>query len=491
MSFTLKTIFIFIFSSIVCSQAAFAENSKEIFTVAANSTHEETDYAIHQIWQINVDDNTDIDIPRSLAYNQLMNHVLLAAPGISYDNNYIIRRYSGNKGEQLENVAIKLSSEQQQALLSLYNESDYPDLRYFYLLNDSQGNIVIVFDLMYEGKSISSSTPYPIVFGVVKPTDYSVNELKIVYVESLVSSSSNKWHQLGHPAIYGDILSDDYYAVFPLSSANNKNSLTQNSVVVTPEITSNGKTKYAGLNYYELDGEQVSIAHCARSYFTPINDKYILMDNFGYTPIIFPFNNLAANTSLWGSFKLDSSTANGISPHSKGVATWITNGQRFLIIGNDDGEDSTYGNSPKFDLCSWDADLNSTVSWDINYFKQLTHHLSIYPLQMNSSHPRAAYYDDDETASESQFWRLTNVVNCPHDDDTHDIHLYTPGNVLTAYHFGPDNNFTTDVDSPITTESQNITTYYTINGILLENKPSAAGVYIKRHGNITSKLIIK
>lgn len=380
-----------------------------------------------------------------------------------------IRRFDASTGSELTAETLMWTEEQKQTLNENYASG------YICLTNDQAGNILITFDCSfgYEPGTMN----YPLIFGRLNPGNMTVDDLKTIYLDA---SDHVYWRNLGVPSVIGDVTTDNYSILYPISLSGTKYGGNPFTAVVKIDCTNNDGdiVKIEGLeadysNYY--GGIMDAIEH--------VDDKVFFLDSNGRRPYMFicktdGFNEIAP-------FPDREET----SSSAKGVKTFEIGDIRFVITGNQ-SEDS-----PSFNLYSWQDDLPKSeleIDWTTDfYFSHLTKHATLGGAIPTENAIKGTPSLKEITAG-AETWHVVSVADNDTYTDTKDLVLYYPGGYMSAYRLGPTERFTGSAQAAIVDDNDfNDIEYYSLSGIKLPSTPEQAGIYIKKVGCSAEKIIIK
>lgn len=436
------------------------------FNVKHKTTGKEHPFTIQQMWTR--------DMSEVVVYDQ--QHTVANEDGIIYipqqEYNQLksieIRRFEASSGDELPIVTLNWTEDQLKVLNDNYASG------YICLTNDQAGNILITFDCAYSADP--GTIDYPLIIGRLNTRDLSIENMKTIYLDA---SNYVYWRCIGVPGLIGDITSDNFTALFPVSLSSTKLGGSPFTAVVKIDATINDGDviKISGI---EADGG--NYYGCIMDAVEFVDDKVFFLDSNGRKPYMFicredGFNEIAS----FPNHEATSSSAKGVKAFNIGEI-------RFLITGNEtDG-------IPGFNLYSWQDEL-PVSEWEINwdddfYFSSLTKHMTLgadaaTTISTKTESSTKSISDGAET------WHVVSIANNTIYAGTKDIVLYYPGGYMTSYRLGPTERFTGS--SPLTfsdDSTENAVEYYTIFGIRLNSRPSQPGIYIKKSNSSAEKIVI-
>ncbi len=451
------------------------------------------DYVIQKVWQTNTYDGVENHKfsyePQSIAIKDDIIYV----PQNYYisEDNFNLRRFNISDGTELETIPLKLNDTN----LSTVEATDKFSDKYFYVVNDDAGNLIVIIDVVR-----ARSTPdYPIYIGMIDTSDFSVPWLHKVLIRG--SSTTSEWGYLGHPTVKGS-----YTSIFTDSEqrefADNTNSDFRIIVPISYVINS---SKFESLYIAEITPDDIQAGVTTPSIFGFGNDLFnngngweniygskrdfigwLEANTFFYdTSSTHPF--LSLDEPNIGIKLISDFDNNQIAPEAKGIETFNIGEHRFLVIG------SSVGNRGEFILCTWDSDLpTSSAQPDSQFDQLLSPHAT---LGYDNSNSITSFAEESYFKANAQPWHLSKTIDAGYSgyNKTNDIIIYYPGSYLASYRIGTADIFTGIENIIIPSYDNNYSEdcYWTLTGIKLPEKPVEPGIYIQRCNGKTLKILIK
>lgn len=444
-----------------------------------------TDEATNQVlnlkydWTTNLSEieTTGYQEARSLAYHNGYIYIPVCEPVAS--DEYKVRIFDTKTGKIANESSIKLTAQQLNLISSKTSVSNSSDLKHFYLLNDEAGNMIAVFDPYYNGLNIASYT-YPVIFGIVND-DLTIDTLNIVEVKNN-SKSQDKWGQLGHGAIKGNVAENDFELLQPYSIIEPSATTCYFTRITPAEVVSKSsrRTSIYFTNYPENDYSSNPISNSGRDYFSLINSSFIIMDMNGHLPY---FANVS--TTVYATSQMSNETLPDTDASFKGVSSFNFEGSTFLICGK-----NISGNKSNFLLaslpeCPTEIDENSNNLPYLNGANELVTFNTIPSVTFTP----VAVESDSDISNESD-WNLSKVIDSA-DKSSKEIYLYSPAGYLAKYSLSKYSGTVTFVNEISMGDIVTDASYWTISGQRLAARPTHPGIYIIKTDLEAHRIIIR
>lgn len=444
------------------------------FTAFSDSGIEGSKMTLQHCWSVKINDMTPLGYsPKSIAVKDGIIYLPENTPmrDGSYDpDSYIysyvseIRRYDAMTGERLNNVKINLPSDVIDELDGLWASG------LIYLINDSAGNLVVVFDLGYGGAGDTKN--YSVCYGLYDLDKATIEVIKKVGV-SLGTNNKYKWGFMGCPNITGDVETGEYEMLVPITYRNyNDKIYTADYFGGIAEISGNNEGKTVSLNKFS---NQIVVG--VRGTVDVLSGGYLIYDNCLHTPALMhrADNDYAPSANILGE---------GINSVTKGMKLFEYAGFKFIINGTEDGDFRLYNVKNELPEYVGGEEMGLTLS-----------HCSLMTINGEPKDDIEAMAgvlaDTSQNSYDDPSWSLSTTSKSLYGNDTEDIHLYRPGQYLTTYRLGTDDKFTGTDNVSIDNIKYNEPDYYNLQGMEIGARPEKPGVYLMRSGNSVKKVIIR
>lgn len=339
-------------------------------------------------------DNSKLEIPHSIV---AIGNVVYIAENRSADKG-VIRRFSAINNSEMTPLNVKVTDEN-------YTQLDGKD---FYITKDDAGHLVVVFDLVKPSAPLLCTTSLKFYWGIVNTDSGKVD--KIDSRDFSYSSNTNalkqwQWIAIGRPAVCGDLTSDDWKILAPVTLHKLENT-TQFlfAYVVTNSDGVNNKYRCTKFDAEGTSDEAYNVAN--RSSFTAIYGNYFISDD-------------ALNPGYLREIDTPCHLENGVlndSEASADVSYFGYNNEKYFIYGNADGT---------YTLSKWIQHGDTPDLTDVSFVTTL------------GQESRADYSE-----GLPELYSAVSTLTGDNGQQLVHLHLYRPGNYLKTVQMSTSQNVT-------------------------------------------------
>lgn len=343
-------------------------------------------------------DNSGFEIPHSIV---AIGNVVYIAENRSADKG-VIRRFSAISNSEMTPLQVRVTDE-------TYTQLDGKD---FYITKDDADHLIAVFDQVKPSEPLKCTTLLKYCWGIVDKESGQVNEIDsrdFTYSSNTNALKQWEWIAIGRPAVCGDLTSDDWKILTPVTLHKLENT-TQ--FLFAYIVTNDGYGKYR-CNKFDAEGiteESYNVAN--RSSFTAVYGNYFISDD-------------ALNPGYLREIDTPCHLENGVlneSEASADVSYFEYDNEKYLIYGNADGT---------FTLNRW-MQSGDTPDWtDVSLVATL------------GQESRAGYSEESP-----ELYSAVSTLTGDNGQKLVHLHLYSPGNYLQTVQMSTSQNVT-GVDAPV------------------------------------------
>lgn len=342
-------------------------------------------------------DNSELEIPHSIV---AIDNVVYIAENRSTDKG-LIRRFSAISNSEMTPLKVTVADKN-------YTQLDGTD---FYITKDDAGHLVAVFDQVKPSKPLLCTTPLKFCWGIVDTTTGQVNEIlsrDFAYSTNVNALKQWEWIAIGRPAVCGDLTSDDWKILAPVTL----HKLDNTTQFLFAYIITNASVSRYRCNKFdaeEISEESYNVAN--RSSFTALYGNYFISDD-------------ALNPGYLREIDIPCHLENGAlneSEASSDVSYFEYDNEKYLLHGNADGT---------YTLNRWRLSGDTPDLTDVSAVAIL------------GQESRADYSEESP-----ELYSAVSTMTGDNGQKLVHLHLYSPGNYLQTVQMSTSQNVT-GIDTP-------------------------------------------